>query len=141
MGGLAPGQLKSRRGSHSSPRRLHYRFIFFDRDSETHCGKNSYQLCGTSAFSSPSPCGSLALNGPPDWPSPSPPPTLTEKEYAISGDDDSLQITITARCCDSRPQERSRKRIPSRTTRSWQPQSARLFTIIDDYKASTEDQR
>src|SRR2546425_7896450 len=75
MGGLAPGQLKSRRGSHSSPRRLHYRFIFFDRDSETHCGKNSYQLCGTSAFSSPSPCGSLALNGPPDWPSPSPPPT------------------------------------------------------------------
>src|SRR2546425_13117889 len=76
MGGLAPGQLKSRRGSHSSPRRLHYRFIFFDRDSETHCGKNSYQLCGTSAFSSPSPCGSLALNGPPDWPSPSPPPTV-----------------------------------------------------------------
>ena len=31
MGGLAPGQLKSRRGSHSSPRRLHYRLSFFDR--------------------------------------------------------------------------------------------------------------
>src|SRR2546425_10679423 len=89
MGGLAPGQLKSRRGSHSSPRRLHYRFIFFDRDSETHCGKNSYQLCGTSAFSSPSPCGSLALNGPPDWPSPSPPPTADEfpNRFAYIADD------------------------------------------------------
>src|SRR6266571_1036837 len=46
MGGLAPGQLKSRRGWHSSPRRLHYRFSFFDRVSRTHCGKNSINFPG-----------------------------------------------------------------------------------------------
>src|SRR5437773_3898710 len=46
MGGLAPGQLKSRRGWHSSPRRLHYRFSFFDRVSRTHCGKNSINFAG-----------------------------------------------------------------------------------------------
>src|SRR5436309_11319289 len=46
MGGLAPGQLKSRRGWHSSPRRLHYRFSFFDRVSRTHCWKNSINFAG-----------------------------------------------------------------------------------------------
>src|SRR5207247_6963579 len=46
MGGLAPGQLKSRRGWHSSPRRLHYRFSFFDRVLRTHCGKNSINFAG-----------------------------------------------------------------------------------------------
>src|SRR5947208_5777048 len=46
MGVLAPGQLKSRRGWHSSPRRLHYRFSFFDRVSRTHCGKNSINFAG-----------------------------------------------------------------------------------------------
>src|SRR5437773_12041807 len=46
MGWLAAGQLKSRRGWHSSPRRLHYRFSFFDRVSRTHCGKNSINFAG-----------------------------------------------------------------------------------------------
>src|SRR5207247_4401334 len=35
-----------------------------------------YQFCGNGAFSSPSTCGSLALSGPPNWPSPTPPPTI-----------------------------------------------------------------
>src|SRR5437016_3114281 len=75
MGGLAPGQLKSRRGWHSSPRRLHYRFSFFDRGFKNSLREKLYQFCGNGAFSSPSTCGSLALSGPPNWPSPTPPPT------------------------------------------------------------------
>ncbi len=43
--------------------------------SRTHCGEKLYQFCGSGAFSSPSICGSLALSGPPNWPSPMPPPT------------------------------------------------------------------
>src|SRR5207247_7173030 len=38
-----------------------------------------YQFCGNGAFSSPSTCGSLALSGPPNWPSPTPPPTQPAK--------------------------------------------------------------
>src|SRR5437870_3831649 len=76
MGGLAPGQLKSRRGSHSSPRRLH-----IDSASLTgfqDCGENSINFAGLATFSSPSTCGSLALCGPPTWPTLSPPPTSEE---------------------------------------------------------------
>src|SRR5438552_13874728 len=76
MGGLAPGQLKSRRGWHSSPRRLHYRFSFFDRGFKNSLREKLYQFCENGAFSSPSTCGSLALSGPPNWPSPTPPPTV-----------------------------------------------------------------
>ena len=46
MGGLAPGKLKSRRGLHSSPRRLLHRFSVLTRDSRTQAGK-LYQLCGS----------------------------------------------------------------------------------------------
>src|SRR5437016_1292239 len=77
MGGLAPGQLKSRRGWHSSPRRLHYRFSFFDRGFKNSLREKLYQFCENGAFSSPSTCGSLALSGPPNWPSPTPPPTTS----------------------------------------------------------------
>ncbi len=49
-----------------------------DRVSRTHCGEKLYQFCGSGAFSSPSICGSLALSGPPNWPSPMPPPTARE---------------------------------------------------------------
>jgi hypothetical protein len=42
---------------------------------ELTAGKNSINFPGLATFSSPSICGSLALSGPPNRPTPSPPPT------------------------------------------------------------------
>src|SRR6266566_3095943 len=44
-------------------------------------GKNSINFAELATFSSPSTCGSPAASGPPNWPSPTPPPTITRKSF------------------------------------------------------------
>lgn len=68
---FAPGKLKSRRGWHSSPRRLHQTSGI----SRNHCGENFISFAGRAIFSSPSSRSGLAHSGPPKWPILSPPPT------------------------------------------------------------------
>src|SRR5881628_44835 len=46
MGGLAPGKLKSRRGWHSSPRRLHSAIPLFDPGFKNSLQEKLYQLYG-----------------------------------------------------------------------------------------------
>src|SRR2546423_153329 len=78
MGGLAPRQLKSRRGSHSSPRRLHIDSASLTGFQELR-GK-LYQFCGTADILMAIARGSLALSGPPTWPSLMSPPTQVGRD-------------------------------------------------------------
>src|SRR5215469_16349675 len=74
MGGFAPGKLKSRRGSHSSPRRLH-RFRLSAGIQELTATNNFINFVGLPTLSPPSSRGGLAHCGPPPCSTLSPPPT------------------------------------------------------------------
>ena len=87
MGGFAPGKLKSRRGSHSSPRRLH-RVRLSVGIQELTAGKNYINFVGLPTLSPPSSRGALVHSGPPKWPILSPPPThpITHRSREVRQD-------------------------------------------------------